>query len=202
MLTDDDIREQLSLAYIHAVASHAGFAWERTSIDRDGVDGRVLARGFIEPNATLKSPLIGLQLKATSTIIGDADPIVFPLKQKNYDDLRGRFAEGELALRERFGLPPLRRMARLVVRHESAQTARAEAELLAERLRAIAPADVDVRPPAPCPLERISDRWRMQVEVLAEKAAPLQKLLADARTSGVVRPGEALAVDVDPISLM
>ncbi len=57
------------------------------------MDGRVLARGFIEPNATLKSPLIGLQLKATSTITGDADPIVFPLKQKNYDDLRGRFAE-------------------------------------------------------------------------------------------------------------
>ena len=138
---------------------------------------------------------------AGSAVVQTFQPQAPPIVLAARGDYRA-FAEGELALRERFGLPPLRRMARLVVRHESAQTARAEAELLAERLRAIAPAGVDVRPPAPCPLERISDRWRMQVEVLAEKAAPLQKLLADARTSGVVRPGEALAVDVDPISLM
>ncbi len=93
MLSDDDIREQLSIAYMHAIAARAGYAWERTSIDRDGIDGRVMARGLVVPGAAIRSPVIGFQLKATTTIVGTPDPIVFPLKQKNYDDLRGRCAE-------------------------------------------------------------------------------------------------------------
>jgi hypothetical protein len=93
VLSDDDIREQLSIAYIHAVASRAGYAWERTSIDRDGIDGRVIARGIVVTGATLRSPVVGFQLKATTTIAGNPERIPFPLKQKNYDDLRGRCAE-------------------------------------------------------------------------------------------------------------
>lgn len=93
MLSEDDIREQLSIAYIHAVASHAGYAWEPTKIDRDGIDGRVMARGAVVANASIRSPVLGFQLKGTTTIVGSPDPIPFPLKQKNYDDLRGRCAE-------------------------------------------------------------------------------------------------------------
>lgn len=93
MLSPDDIREQLSIAYIHAVASRAGYAWERTSMDRDSIDGRVHARGLVGDGAVLRSPHLALQLKATTTIVGDADPMPFALKQKNYDDLRGRCAE-------------------------------------------------------------------------------------------------------------
>jgi hypothetical protein len=37
--------------------------------------------------------VLGFQLKATTTIKESPDPIPFPLKQKNYDDLRGRCAE-------------------------------------------------------------------------------------------------------------
>jgi hypothetical protein len=93
MLSEDDIREQLSIAYIHAVASRAGYAWEPTKIDRDGIDGRVMARGVVVQNASVSSPMLGFQLKGTTTIAGSPDPIPFPLKQKNYDDLRGRCAE-------------------------------------------------------------------------------------------------------------
>lgn len=93
MLSEDDIREQLSIAYLHAVAAHAGYAWEPTRVDRDGIDGRVCARGIVDPAATISSPSIGFQLKATTTISEVGDPIRFPLKQKNYDDLRGRYAE-------------------------------------------------------------------------------------------------------------
>ena len=93
MLSENDIREQLSIAYMHAVASRTGYAWEPTSIDRDGIDGRVVTRGYVSPKATLKSPGVGFQLKSTSAILDAPDPIPFALKQKNYDDLRGRFAE-------------------------------------------------------------------------------------------------------------
>lgn len=93
MLSENDIREQLSIAYIHAVASRAGYAWEPTNVDRDGIDGRVMARGVVVANASIRSPVIGFQLKGTTQITGSPDPIPFSLKQKNYDDLRGRCAE-------------------------------------------------------------------------------------------------------------
>jgi len=92
MLDDNAIREQLSIAYIHAVASRAGFAWEATTIDRDSIDGRVRAKGLVHPGAILRSPSIAFQLKA-STTVPDGDPIAFSLVQKNYDELRGHVAE-------------------------------------------------------------------------------------------------------------
>jgi Domain of unknown function (DUF4365) len=94
MLSEEDIREQLSIAYLHTVAARAGYAWEPTRIDRDGIDGRVCARGPVGEDASILSPVLGFQLKATSSIEAVADgPIAFKLKQKNYDDLRRRHAE-------------------------------------------------------------------------------------------------------------
>jgi primosomal protein N' len=59
-----------------------------------------------------------------------------------------------------------------------------------------------VSEPAPCPVARIADRWRVQVEVVAETAGALQKLMAAARSRGVVKPGEVMAVDIDPAVLL
>jgi primosomal protein N' (replication factor Y) len=113
------------------------------------------------------------------------------------------FAAEELALRRRFGLPPWRRMVRFVVRHEDEETARAEAENLARGLATLVEGRaVEIRGPSPCPIARIADRWRMQVEAFADTAAPLQRLLAAARNSGVLKPGETIATDVDPVALM
>jgi primosomal protein N' len=54
----------------------------------------------------------------------------------------------------------------------------------------------------PCPIARIADRWRMQVEISAPNAAVLGKYLTAARNAGTLRPGETYAVDVDPVALM
>lgn len=89
MLSDESVREQLSIAYLHAVSARAGYAWEPIRIDRDGIDGRVCARGIIVPGASVESPSLSFQLKATSSIQGELDPIPFSLRKKNYDDLRG-----------------------------------------------------------------------------------------------------------------
>ncbi len=140
------------------------------------------------------------------------------------------FATQELALRRRFGLPPWRRMARIVVRDASEERAQEQAEALARELarmaqetatearvgamaragdaragdaRAEAPAEpVEVRGPYPCPIARIADRFRVQIELLAAGPSPLQRLLTAARNAQVLRPGEAVAVDVDPVALM
>jgi primosomal protein N' (replication factor Y) len=122
------------------------------------------------------------------------------------------FAREELALRRRFGLPPWRRMARMVLRDEDEERAREEAESLARTLaEAAAGGDrapggggptIEVSGPAPCPIARIADRWRMQVEVTAPGAAELGRFLTASRNAGILRPGEAMAVDVDPVALM
>lgn len=113
------------------------------------------------------------------------------------------FAAEELAARSRVGLPPARRMARIVVRHAEERRAHEEAVAQAASLRALPEAaGVDIRNPAPCPIARIADRWRVQIELLSDGPGGLQRLLAAARSRGVLRPGEQVAVDVDPVALL
>jgi len=117
------------------------------------------------------------------------------------------FAREELAMRARFGLPPSTRMARVVVRDEGEERARELAEALARDLSAAASGaagggGVAVTGPMPCPIARIADRWRMQVEVVAPGPGPLGRFLTSARNAGILRPGETYAVDVDPVALM
>ena len=132
------------------------------------------------------------------TMQPDAPAIALAAKH----DFEG-FAGRELADRERFGLPPIRRLARLVVRDESesrcedlaAGLRRALDEVVAGRT------SVELRGPVPCVIARIAGRYRRQIEVLAPSAAELVRFLTEARNRGAVQSGEQVAVDVDPISL-
>ena len=113
------------------------------------------------------------------------------------------FAEGELVDRTRFGLPPVRRMARVLVRDEDLAAAESAAKELADRLAPLAAAEsVELRGPAACPIARIAGRHRLQIELLADDAATIQRLLQRARSERWIRPGEKMAVDVDPVALL
>src|SRR3990167_8400445 len=68
MLSVNDIKEQLSYAYIHAVASRAGFAYEKTTIDRDSIDTSIKAKGMLCPESVFTSPSIDVQAKATTRL--------------------------------------------------------------------------------------------------------------------------------------
>ncbi len=84
----NDIKQELSYLYVHALATKLGYSFERTQIDRDSVDATVCAQGrVLGSKAIIHSPKIDLQLKATSTEF-DEDPMPFRLSMKNYDDLR------------------------------------------------------------------------------------------------------------------
>lgn len=78
-------KEQFSLAYVHAVAACAGYGWSRRNVDDDSVDISIHQRGT---NGTVRSPQLDLQVKATAVPTTMEDRIAFPLKMKNYDDLR------------------------------------------------------------------------------------------------------------------
>lgn len=81
MIASNMRKSRLSLSYIEAVASHAGFHVVEPKIDYDSVDGSLYANSG-------KRPRIEFQAKATSQDVVREDCIHFSLPVKNYNDLR------------------------------------------------------------------------------------------------------------------
>lgn len=78
-------KEQFSNAYVRAVASIAGYSVYRPEVDDDSIDLGIAARGG---TGRIRSPRLELQLKSTSREVLDDNAIRYPLKLKNYNDLR------------------------------------------------------------------------------------------------------------------
>lgn len=98
MLSENDIKEELSYAYVHAVAARASFACERISKDRDSIDVTIRAKGRLHEESIFLSPSIDLQLKATSIGEFQDDHLIHDLPIKNYDDLRQHSAAPRLLI--------------------------------------------------------------------------------------------------------
>jgi hypothetical protein len=88
-MTENEQKQQFSIAYLHAVAARAGFACQATLVDDDSVDATLAARGYVHRQAVLRSPRLEVQLKATAQqdLLRDTH-LSFPLPIKNYDELR------------------------------------------------------------------------------------------------------------------
>ena len=78
-------KQQLSLAYVQAVAATVGLAHAVWSVDEDSID---LSLGMRGGRGTIRSPKVDLQLKCSSRDLLRPEALHFPLKIKNYDDLR------------------------------------------------------------------------------------------------------------------
>jgi len=81
ILTQQDRQEALSRAYVHAIAAGAGYSLSEPNVDRDSVDITISAGGEMRPR-------LDLQLKATVNLRRGDSAFSYPLKIKNYDDLR------------------------------------------------------------------------------------------------------------------
>ena len=91
MITDDQVKEQLSIAYVNAIAAMCNYGCEFTTVDIDSVDATITCNGNLAHDSTIRSPYIHLQLKATENLqLNSASDYSFFLKKKNYDDLRAR----------------------------------------------------------------------------------------------------------------
>ncbi|HAW95392.1 MAG TPA: primosomal protein N' [Phycisphaerales bacterium] len=112
------------------------------------------------------------------------------------------FAREELKERRRFALPPIRRMARLVVREAGEDACLDFSGKLARGLEPMLEEGVSITQPEPCAITRIGGRYRMQILLLADDPRKLRSVLLRARRNGVLTPGERVAVDVDPVALL
>ncbi len=107
-LGDNNIKSELSYAFLHAVATRAGCECVVSGRHSDdaGVDARLFVRERFGPRSTLVRFSVEIQLKATSTpltLVGDQ--YSFPLTVKHYDKLRDTEAESPLLLIV-FQMPP------------------------------------------------------------------------------------------------
>ncbi len=112
------------------------------------------------------------------------------------------FAERELVNRKRAGLPPITRMARVVVRDGDHEKAWARAAELVGLLREAGGDRVRVDGPQDCVIARIADKWRVGVEIVADDPRAIQRVLGTLRARGLVKSDAATAVDVDPVAMM
>jgi cytochrome oxidase assembly protein ShyY1 len=62
-MDENEQKQQLSVAYLHAVASAAGFACQEPGVDDDSVDRTLVARGWVHEQSFVRSPKIDVQLK-------------------------------------------------------------------------------------------------------------------------------------------
>jgi hypothetical protein len=92
LLSDDDVESALSIAYVQAIAAQAGYTCgEPPGPDRDSIDIQIAAGGAMRPK-------IDLQLKASIRLSGTDGAFSYPLKVKNYNDLRSETQTPRLLL--------------------------------------------------------------------------------------------------------
>ena len=73
--------EQLSVAYVHAIASYCGYGADSVCVDHDSVDMTI-------SSSAGRKPKLDIQLKATTQIDDFDTEFSFCLSIKNYNDLR------------------------------------------------------------------------------------------------------------------
>ena len=78
-------KEQFSRAYVQAVVAVAGYTWAQPFPDNDSIDLMLSAKGG---SGTARRPRVDLQLKCHAAETPTGSSFSFPLKIKNYDDLR------------------------------------------------------------------------------------------------------------------
>lgn len=79
-----ELKQEFSLTFLHAIVTAAGYALHVHKIDLDSVDVTIAAGR----NLYARRPRLDVQLKCTD--LGDGHPgdFSYPLKVKNYNDLR------------------------------------------------------------------------------------------------------------------
>ena len=115
------------------------------------------------------------------------------------------FAQRELQMREQMHLPPYARMARVVVRdmdHEKSFLICKKLSQDLARCNQELGNIVRLRGPMPCPIARVADFHRNQIEMIAPDASSLQKLMTKLRNEKLLISDTRMAVDVDPTVLL
>jgi primosomal protein N' (replication factor Y) len=112
------------------------------------------------------------------------------------------FVAGELPHREMVGVPPYGKVVRLIARGPDFGVVRRYLEDLTVALRDACPSSIRLLGPAPAPVEKIKDLYRVHLQMRAPTPKPLHDALRAVLPTFPPPAGVELAVDVDPVSML
>jgi primosomal protein N' (replication factor Y) len=126
-------------------------------------------------------------------------------QEHDYD----RFVARELEERRGPGYPPLGRLTNVLVTGADEAAVQEHATTIARdvgaRLRALRAPTVEILGPAPCPIDRLRDRWRWHVLLRAPAPGPLGRVsrwLLEAYADRVGAADLRVSLDRDPLALL
>jgi primosomal protein N' (replication factor Y) len=117
------------------------------------------------------------------------------------------FAGEELAVRRRVGLPPFRRLARIILSDRRESRVRAETAALVvrvtETIARLGLEHADVLGPNPCALARLRGQYRYDLLVRTHTATALRELMREMDQARALRTkAESTIIDVDPVAMV
>jgi len=130
------------------------------------------------------------------------DPILIAAGKQDYE----AFYRSEIAKRHISGYPPFGAMIRVLFTGEDGGILKKHGEIIARYVRAELPPGHEILGPAPAPLEKIKDRFRVQMIIktrnLTETRGNLVRALELAAKDGFPHKNIVVAVDVEPLNMM
>jgi len=115
------------------------------------------------------------------------------------------FVQEELKHRKACNLPPFWRLASIVMRDMKFERLEAACKAMRGRIDGIVNGsglNAVVRGPMPAVISRVQRFHRMQIIVQAPEAGTMQRLFAEVRAAGPIRPAVKIAIDIDPVNLL
>jgi len=115
------------------------------------------------------------------------------------------FVTEELKHRKLCHLPPFWRISAVTMRDRSYEKLEAAAGQIRQRIDGIVKRGglkAIVRGPVPPPISRLQRFHRLQIIIQAPEPAIIQRLFAEFRSLGPLRPAVRTAVDIDPVNLL
>jgi primosomal protein N' (replication factor Y) len=132
------------------------------------------------------------------TFMPAAPPIQFG-RQQDFDG----FTREELAHRREFGYPPYRHLVHHLIRGQNREKVAFYAKAwLAEVEAGLRERGVEIRGPAPCPVERIQNHFRFQIWYFTPNIGKVVPWLAEKRRTFKWDPDLIQTIDVDAINLI
>ena len=117
-----------------------------------------------------------------------------------------RFAQQELKQRQALMLPPYGRLTRITLADARRSRCREQIDLMAQHIRQTIEtlgSPVQCVGPQPAPIERLRNRYRFDILLMAPSAKAMQDLLAVLRDEKALNPRTtSIVIDVDPVSVL
>jgi primosomal protein N' (replication factor Y) len=138
---------------------------------------------------------------AGEVIVQSFTPKAEPIQFARHADYQG-FADAEMAVRREFGYPPQRHLIRHLMRGPNPDKLKFFADQWAKRVRESMGTRVELRGPAPAPIEKVRDEYRWQLWYFTAKITAVIGDLSRLRGEFDWPDGITQTLDVDPMNLV